>query len=207
MSLTQNEAVFAGIRESGLNDILRAVFSTRPRYLNYGTPHFVPVDTPMATAIAPLAFPNVPGGLQLFMSIAIPEVDIHPDSHSGTWTLTPGPGEFAIKTRLTLEVLCGTDGEHTTAQVEVYAICRPVVLDTSPAAELMSIAVARVEIVTIEPAALESLVECLLLDMLRGMFANVKLPIARLALGAFTLVLAEAPAAENDQIVLRANAV
>lgn len=205
MSLTQSETVFAGVHEHGLNDILRAVFSSRPRYLTYGTPQFVPVDTVAATALAPIPFPNVPGGLEVAIAVAIPEVDIHPDSNQGKWTLTPGPGQFAIRTMLAIRAKCGRDGEDIPAVVEVYALCRPVALGT-PGAELVGITVDRVEIVTIEPPALESVVECLLLDLLRGMFANVKLPVGQLALGAFTLVVVAGPAAADDEITARANA-
>jgi len=79
MSLTQAEEVFASIDQAGVNDLLKAFFTARSRYLTYGTPLFVPTTTTSATAIPALSFPGILGGLEFEVSFAIPSVDINPD--------------------------------------------------------------------------------------------------------------------------------
>jgi len=217
VSLTQAENVFAGVHESGLNDLLRAVFTARPRYLNYGTPFFVPVDTVSATAIAPINFPGVQGGIQLAVSMSMPEVDIHPDSHGGSWKIPPTEGSFALKTTLKLTFLCGPDrrgrssdrheerGFSTT--FELYALCRPFVMSSAPGSGEIGIAVDAVELVDIKPEEFESMIECLVLAMVRAMFSNVLFPFKAITMGAFGLILLVGPDAETDQITVRGNAL
>src|SRR5215813_13428236 len=98
MSFTQAETLFAGVNELGINDLLQAFFTARPRHLVYATPVFVPATTVAATSIPPLTFPGIPGGVQFAIVFSIPTVDINPDSSGGTAVIIPGPGEFTVKT-------------------------------------------------------------------------------------------------------------
>ncbi|MDZ4819816.1 MAG: hypothetical protein SGJ20_12675, partial [Planctomycetota bacterium] len=106
MSLTQVQNVFGSVHETGANDLFRRFFTARPRYLNYGTFFFVPVTSVSGTQIPPILFPGVSGGLQVGVSFTIPTVDITPGG-AGSAPLPPGPGQFTVKTDVTLRVLCG----------------------------------------------------------------------------------------------------
>ena len=78
MSFTQTNHVFASVDDQGLNTILRAVFTTRPHYLNYGSAPFVPVTTVNATNMQTIPFPGVPGGIPYQVEFTIPTIDLFP---------------------------------------------------------------------------------------------------------------------------------
>jgi hypothetical protein len=121
--------------------------------------------------------------------------------------LTPGPGQLAIKTEVTLTTICPTERQRRefAATLGLYALCRPVVGRNASGQDEVSIAVDRIEIETIEPAAFESIVECLLLGVLRGVLGQVRLPVDSLNLGAFAITLVAGPLAETDQVKVRGN--
>jgi hypothetical protein len=209
MSLTQAENAFGSVYEAGLNDLLRAFFTARPRYLNYGTPFFVPTTTALATTFPPILFPGVPGGLQLAVSFSIPTVDITP-AGAGSAPLPPGPGQFTIKTDVTLRALCGVidpdrqsaPGGIREAQLTIFALCHPVRVGNN-----IGIGVDRIEIVDISPGELESLIECLLELIVRAVLANFLLPFTTVTAGAFGLTLVAGPLAEADQVKIRGNII
>ena len=60
-----------------------------------------------------------------------------------------------------------------------------------------------VEIVDIEPNALESVLECLLLMILRSVLATLSLPVAALQLDAFTLTPTEGPLIDVNRVLAR----
>lgn len=60
-----------------------------------------------------------------------------------------------------------------------------------------------VEIVDIEPNALESVLECLLLMILRSVLATLSLPVTALELDAFTLTPTEGPLIDVDRVLAR----
>lgn len=95
MSLTESQEVFAGIHENALNDILTAFCISRPRYLVYGSPAFVPATTVAETAIDAIAFPGVPAGIQWRIRLSIPHVDLFGQSSPLPPELTLGPGQFS----------------------------------------------------------------------------------------------------------------
>jgi hypothetical protein len=64
-------------------------------------------------------------------------------------------------------------------------------------------AVDSVEIVDIEPNALESVLECLLTMILRSVLATVSLPVGALQLDAFTLTPTEGPLIDVDRVLAR----
>jgi hypothetical protein len=215
MSLTQGQTLFASVHEGGLADILNAFFTARPRYLNFGSPAFVPATTVSATSVAAIPFPGAPGGIEFAIGFTIPKVDIHPDGSGGTWTLTPGPGQLALKTEVTIQVLCtqrrrGEDEPRQTrirSSLELYALCRPVVLSPVPGVGEIGIQVDQVELVDIKPDEIESIVECLLLTILRAVLSQVRIPFNTFAAGAFGFILLAGPLAEEDQVKVRGNAL
>jgi hypothetical protein len=64
-------------------------------------------------------------------------------------------------------------------------------------------AVDAVEIVDVEPNALESVLECLLTMILRSVLATLSLPVTALALDAFTLTPTEGPLIDLDRVLAR----
>lgn len=62
-----------------------------------------------------------------------------------------------------------------------------------------------VEIVDIEPQELEDLLECLMLQILRAILSQVRLPLATLRAGAFSLTLTRGPEIEDDQTKVYGN--
>jgi hypothetical protein len=58
----------------------------------------------------------------------------------------------------------------------------------------------RLEIVDIKPDSLESVLECLLLMMLRAALSNFRLPFSAMSIGFVTLILKNGPLIEQDQI-------
>src|ERR1022692_660658 len=95
MSLTQNFHVFAGVAESGINTFLKDLFTTRPHYLNYGSPAFVPTSTVNATSVSAIAFPGVPTGIQFAVSFGIPTIDLYPPDAGSPSPLLPAQNQFS----------------------------------------------------------------------------------------------------------------
>ena len=76
MSLTETNEVVAIAHEDGLNDLLQAFFTARPRHRIYGTNAFIPSTTVNATNIPAIAFPGISGGIQFAIVIDIPKIDL-----------------------------------------------------------------------------------------------------------------------------------
>lgn len=106
MSLTEAEAVFAGIHEDAINDVLTAFCTDRPRYLVYGSPAFVPVTTVAETTMAAIAFPGVPGGIQWRLRLSIPRVDLFKQSGPLPPPLALGPGQYSAQIDAELCIDC-----------------------------------------------------------------------------------------------------
>jgi hypothetical protein len=231
MSLTEAEELFGGIHESALNDFVTAFFTARPRHLHYGSPVFVTATTPTETEIPPIAFPGVPGGIHWAVDFDIPVIDFFDDDSGGTMPpeMSLTEGRLTLRTKVRLRLLCGSlrdlgqeepprdddkvndrkpddrrpgGAPHVVAtDFEVWALCRPV---TRPAGtpNQLSIRVDRVELVDIGPDTLESLLECLILLLLRGALAGMWLPIPALRAGAFSATITRGPEIEDDQAKL-----
>lgn len=216
MSLTQAQTVFGSVHELGINDLFKEFFTARPRYLNYGTPAFVPVTTVNATAISAVSFPGVPGGIQFSIQFSIPTTDIHPPTIAAP--LVPGPGQFTVQTTVTFRMMCGSQRQDPAgtapgpisilkASLGVIALCHPIVISSAPGSGQIGIALDQVEIVDITPDDLETLVECLLKMILQAVLLNFRLPFNTITAGAFGLILLAGPLAEQDQIKVRGNAL
>jgi hypothetical protein len=210
VSLTEAELVFAGVNESGVNDLLKAFFTARPRFLTYATPSMAP--PPLAFVSVPtIAFPGVPGGIQYKIELTIPSVDFAPDSSGGGSPLPVGAMQVGIRTTVTLTVGCVRRVERPNPEgsgslvpisttLEVWARGKLIATYFSPGVGEISFQVDDVEIVDIKPDSLESVLECILRMVLQAVLLNVKLPFHALTAGAFALALLRGPEVEDDQV-------
>jgi hypothetical protein len=212
MSLTEAEHVFAGAHEAGINDLLEAFFTARPRHLNYATPALAPAVGGF-TSVPPISFPGVPGGIEYAVSFSIPTVDFHPDSSGGASPLPLGAGQLGIRTTVALTVLCNKRGRpqegdddvpltRITAILDVFARGKPTVTVLGPGVGDIGFELDTIELVDIKPDSLESILECILLMILQAVLANVRLPFEAVTIGAFALVLQRGPESEEDQAKL-----
>ena len=228
MSLTEAENVFGGIHEDALNDLLTAFFTARPRHLRYGSPGFVAATNVNETQMGAIPFPGVPGGIDWAVSLTIPVVDLHKQTLALPPELQLNPGALSVRTVVTLCLGCrhvrvdpkppkppreGNNREddrredhgrrevhETCCRLEVYAVAHLEQVFTSSGERAVVIAVDAVEIVDIRPDELETILECLLLMILRAVLANARLPLRALRAGAFTLTLLRGPEVEDDQV-------
>lgn len=107
MSLTEADQLFVGLHEDGANDLLQAIFTARPRLLNYASQPFASATTVSITQMAPIAFPGVAGGLGWAVGFSIPRLDFFPQ----TAALPPelpalSANHLSLSTRVTLIVNC-----------------------------------------------------------------------------------------------------
>jgi hypothetical protein len=204
MSLTQAQTIFAGVHETGINDLFLAFFGARPRHLRYGTPLFVPATTVMATSVAPV---NV-FGMNIQFQVAcspIPTVDIVPGG-AGSTALPPGTNEFTIRTNLNFTVVIN-NAPPITGSLQVLGLCGPFIAVSTPGTGQIGITLKRVEIVDITPNWVESVVEGVVLGILQTVLATVRFPFNTITAGAFGLILLVGPTAETNQIKVRGNAL
>jgi hypothetical protein len=229
MGLTEAEHVFGGIHEDALNDLLRAFFSARPRHLHYGSPGFVAATNVNETQMGAIPFPGVPGGIDWAVRLDIPAVDLHAQTLALPPELHLGAGQLSVRTTVTLCMGCrhvridprppaqehGEGGHRppredddrkrrevheTCCRLEVHAIGHLERVLTASGEEAVVVAVDAVELVDVKPDELETILECLLLMVLRAVLANARLPLRALRAGAFTLVLLRGPEIEDDQV-------
>jgi hypothetical protein len=213
MSLTEAEHVFAGMHEDAANDFLNAFFTTRPRYLNYGSPFFVPMMTVDATQIGAIPFPGIPTGIQWAISFEIPVIDFHPDSSGGMPPpLVLDDGMFSVRTSATIrlgcvrrEIIWGKRQSHLSpleTSLDVWAVGRPTVVKSAPGVGTVGLELEAVEIVDIKPGSLEQLLECLVRMVLQAALDQARIPFRIITAGAFKIVLTRGPEIEDDQVKL-----
>jgi hypothetical protein len=212
MSLTQTHHVFAGVAESGINTFLKALFTARPRYLNYGSPLFVPASTVNATNIAAIPFPGVPGGIQYAVSFSIPVVDLFPPNAGTLSPIPPGNNQLGLHTTVTLVLGCmtwsgrvtGAEGHGQTrpivCKLDVWALGEIVPHYFGPGTGFITFQVDDVRIPAIKPDCLQNIIDCLIRMMLNGALSNVQLPFNALSAGAFKLILEQGPQIDNDMV-------
>jgi len=215
MSLTEAEFVFAGVNESGINDLLTAFFTSRPRFLTYATSSMAP--PPLAfTSVPAIAFPGIPGGIEYKIEFTTPIVDFDPDSSGGGSPLPIGAQQVGIRTKVTLTVGCTqrVDRQNPdkvgamvpiSSTLEVWARGKMTVTYFGPGVGEIGFQVDEVEIVDIKPDTLESIVECIVRMVLQAVLMNAKLPFGVLTAGAFSLALLRGPEVEDDQVKLYGN--
>jgi hypothetical protein len=220
VSLTEAEHLFAGLHETGANDLLQNFFEARPHHLNYRTSPAVADVPPLASAwttLAPLPFPGVPGGIHFAVQFSIPAIDFHPDTVGVPPPLVFPLGAFSIRTTVTLTLLCGGGGggdqqgpalARQSASLEVVGLGRVTVQVFGPGQGELGFELQAVEIVDISPQGLESIVECLVLQLLQGVLSSVRLPFSGIPIaGVLTLQLLRGPEVEDDQVKLYGDAV
>lgn len=232
MSLTDAQTVFAAIHEDALNDMLTAFCNARPRYLNYGSPAFVPFTTAAETQIGAIPFPGIPGGIQWRVSLSTPQVDLFKQTRALPPELALGPGQFSAALEAKLCIECRkikidpqpprthggkneenrnpnrTHGNHplselTCFELRVFAIGHLEHVAGPMGGDAIALAVDAVEIVDISPDGLESFLECLMFLILQAALAEIRLPLDALRVGAFSLIPVVGPLIEDDQIKAR----
>lgn len=228
MSLTQAQHVFASIHESALNDLLRAFFGARPRYLRYGSPAFVASTNVTATQMAAIAFPGLPGGIDWAVRFSIPRIDLFKQSDPLPPQLTLPPGAFSLSTEVELCINCvkrrddrgsrddshgdnpndpkGTSlGDVTCSRLRIFGIGHLDSWHDAAGNGEIRLRVDAVEIVDITPDSLEAVLECLIRMLLDAALAQVHLPIHALRADAFQLTVAEGPLIDDDHVLARGN--
>ena len=211
MSLTQTHHVFAGVAQSGINTFFKALFTTRPHYLNYGSPSFVPADTVSASTMPAIQFPGVPGGIQYAVSFSIPVVDLFPPDAGTTSPIPPGLNQFGLHTTVRITLGCMTwrgqagnnDGGQMmpiSATLDVWALGELVPHYFGPGTGFVSLQVDDVRIPAIQPKDFQAIIDCLIRMMLNGALEGVELPFHVLSAGAFNLILEQGPVIDNDQV-------
>jgi hypothetical protein len=207
MSLTRAHTVFAGLHETGVNDLVEAFYTARPRHFNYRSSPTVPGPPAAAsawTAMPPIPFPGT-GGIHWGVQFELPRLDFSPNC-------------FSVRTTFTLTVLCGSKRDQrdqeraggTTplrTRLELWAVGRAIGRYFGGGAGEVTFEVDEVELVDVAPGSLESVLECLVKSLLGAALANVRLPFQALTAGAFSLALAEGPVLEDDQAKLWGNIV
>lgn len=224
MSLTQNREVFASIHESALNDMLRAFFGARPRYLNYGSPAFVAATSVAATQMATIAFPGLPGGIDWSVRFKLPRVDLFKQTDPLPPQLTLPPGGFSLRTGVRLCVNCvkrrddretgkpnhdkpppGKADQPTCTEIEVFGIGHLDSWHDASGNGDIRLRVDAVELVDVTPDSLESVLECLIRMLLDAALAQAHLPLQALRAGAFQLVVTDGPLIDDDEVLARGN--
>jgi hypothetical protein len=188
--------------------------------LNYRSSPAVINNPPSAaswTTIPTIAFPGVPGGIQYAVQFSIPQVDIFPKTAALPPQITLGLGQLSIRTSVALTLLCGrrrgddngdqTVGTPISAKLDVFALGQVVVRSIGLGTGTLGFDVLQVEIVDITPDPLESLVECLVLTLLRAVLSTVSLPFSPIRVDAFSLNLLRGPLSQDDQLKLYGSAV
>ena len=211
MSLTESELLFASIHEGGVNDMLKAFFTARPRYLVYATPGLAPGTA--FTPLAPIAFPGMPGGIEYAIALDIPVVDFAPDSTGGS-PLPVGAQQIGIHTKVLLTVGCARKQERPgrddkrgvfvpiDTALELWGRGRIMATYSGPGTGEIRFQVDEVELVDITPDSLETVLECILRMVLQAVLSNVRLPFQAVSAGAFSLALTRGPEVEDDQVKL-----
>ncbi len=113
--------------------------------------------------------------------------------------LVLGVGQVSVRTTVELILLCQRGrkddpdqrpiGTPIATRLEAVALGRMVPVAVTPGTGSVVIDVQQVELVDITPDDLESVLECLMLTLLRAVFGSVSLPFSALRVGAFSLTL------------------
>jgi hypothetical protein len=216
LSLTGAHHAFAGVSEDGVNKIVQAFFSARPRHLHYGTTPFVASTTIGATNVATIAFPGIPGGISYMVDLSIPQIDLFPADGPLPAPLVLGADQLSIRTkaRVTLGCLKGDGASEkrgtltpVSTELEVWAIGHPAARTFSPGVGDISFHVDEVKVTLVEPATLEAVLDCLLRMILNGVLSSLQLPFTIINVDFFKLILEEGPLIAADQIEVRGDVV
>jgi hypothetical protein len=124
-----------------------------------------------------------------------PEDDPHGD-HGGDHPNEPNDPRWDDKPGKAQNPVCTT--------IELHAVGHLVgtTLDGQPA---LGFAVDAVELVDVMPDDLESVLECLIGQMLRAVLTTIRVPVSALRVGAFTLTPTVGPLIDTDRVLARGN--
>ena len=237
MSYTQAEHLFAGVKETGVNDIFQSFFTARGRHLLYGTLPYVWGTTASQTFIPPIPIvipnpfnPQNPLAVINFgfkIQFAIPTVDINLDSTGGGDPIQPlNPpvpgmaGDFRVKTGVHIQNLAVVINipipPYTIPvpippipQIPVYGRCEPVSTNLSGTGAI-GIKVKEAKIgINVPPqwAWLMNIVNLILVIVLQFILKDTTIPFTTVVAGAFGLILQVGPLAEKDQFDVRGSAL
>ena len=237
MSYTQAEHLFAGVKETGVNDIFKSFFTARGRHLLYGTPPYMWGSTSASQTVItpiPIVIPNPfdpPNPLAVIsygfkIQFAIPAVDINLDSTGGADPIQPlNPpvpgmaGDFRVKTAVHIQNLyVGIKilsfptipvPIPPIPQIPVFGRCEPVSTNLSGTGAI-GIKVKEANIgINVPPqwAWLMNIVNLILAVVLQFILKDTKIPFTTVVAGAFGLILQVGPLAEKDQFDVRGSAL
>ena len=203
MSHTLTHHAFASLSEEGINDFIEAFFTARPHYLDYGSPPFVTTGPPTSTLLAPIFLPPmIQTPIPFRIRLSIPAIDLFPAGGPLPVPLVLHAKQFAASTEATIEILCGTGrkgdqvvGTKLGVKLGVTAIGH---LVQKPGA--VGFDVDSLEIVDIVPTELEDIIICVLLNVLKGVLAQVNFPIPSLSAGFLSLTLEQGPDLNPDEV-------
>lgn len=216
MSLTGPYHAYASIDQAGVNKMAEAFFDARPRYLHYGTPHFVASTTVNETQLAAIQFPGIPGGINFKVDLTIPRFELYPASGPLPPPLVLAADQLAVETRARITVGCWRSGPvkdrlptltPVSTTLEVWAIGQPVTQTFSPGVGEISFAVDMVEVIAVAPESLDAVVDCLLRMILNAVLSNLQLPFTILNVDFFKLILEQGPVIEAKKIEVRGDVV
>jgi hypothetical protein len=210
MSLTQGDEVFAGVHEDALNDIIHAFFNARPRYRAYGSPGLVPATTVAVTQMPALPLPGG-GSVDWLVGFEIPEIDLFDQDKPLPPGVVLGAGQFSLSTKITICIICGgrkdnrsvdghVQGRPLCTQLGVFAIGHLESWHNANGDGEVWLRVDQVELVDITPDSLESLLECLIREMLDNALSQIRLPLPAIRAGAFKLIVTRGPEIDDDRI-------
>jgi hypothetical protein len=230
MSHTQAEHRFAGLHQTGANDVLQSFFRARGHHLLYGTFPYLwpPINTSSQTAlpVITIVIPNpsnplVTVNIAFKIKFTIPTVDINPDTPlNPAIPFTPlNPpqsgmaGEFRFKTTAHLQNLLVLINFQPIPipplpQIPVFGLCEPFATNSS-GVEAIGITVKQVDVgIPLPPqlAWLGGILNQLMLIVLQNIFSKIQIPLTLLTAGLFDISLQVGPLAEKDQFEVRGTA-
>ncbi len=216
MSLTGAHHAFASVSEDGVNKIVHAFFSARPRYLHYGTTPFVASTTISETNVSTIGFPGIPGGISYMIELSIPQIDLYPPDGPLPPPLVLAANQLSIKTDARITLGCWR-GEATSdkrgtltpvsTDLEVWATGHPVSQTFSPGVGDVYFQIDEVKVVNVTPESLDAVLDCLLRMILNGVLSSLQLPFKVISVDFFKLILEEGPLVTANQIEIRGDVV
>ena len=207
MSLTQTSGVFAGVHEDGINDFVTAFFNSRPRYLRWGSPAFVP-----ATSISETRIPAIPPfNIEYLVELEQPRLDLYPDTFG--FGLPPGRNQFSLEIKVKLTVGCQSKPRDPKDDniPRVEPISTDLVLCARghferQASELVLI-VDDVVVKDIRPESLGVVLSCMLRMIVQEMLRDLRIPYRSVFIGIGTLAPVGGITIDNDTASAFANIV
>lgn len=200
MSHTLTHHAFAGLSEEGANDLLEAFFTARPHYLVYGSPPFVTANSASTTMVSPIAAPPLLASpIPFLVRFSIPTLDLYPPDGPLPAPLTLNPGQFAARTTLELTILCGRK-ERMSTSLDLWAVGRLITTQQSGGTVAVGFEADEVAVTNVMPATLRDILDCILLEVLRGILSSVSIPLPALSAGFFSLAIEQGPEIDPDVI-------